>query len=87
MAWLWVLAGLALGALLGRRLPEPGRTFGRPALLVLGLPIEAVLAFDLAIRARVTLATAATYWLALHGWPHLGLFGLDLLPARRRRQR
>jgi len=78
-----VLIGLALGALLGRRLPEPGQFFGRPLLLAVGLPLEAVLAFDLAVRARVTVPALAAYWLAWHGWPHLGVLGLDLLPVRR----
>lgn len=69
MDWLQVLIGLALGALLGRRLPGPGQFFGRPLLLAVGLPLEAVLAFDLAVRARVTMPRfggllAGLAWLA-----------------------
>ena len=87
MTWLWVLFGLALGALLGRRLPDPGLLFGRLLLLIVGLPLEGVLAFHFAVWPRVTAGTAAGYWLALHGWPHLALLGLDLLSSRRRLRR
>lgn len=87
MPWLWVLVGLALGALLGRRLSDPGRILGRPLLLILGLPLEAVLAFDFSLRPRLSLPVLAGYWLAMHGWPHFGLLALDLLASRRRLRR
>lgn len=44
MTWLWVGLGLAVSALLGRRLAEPGWFVLRPVLLAAGVPWPCVTA-------------------------------------------